>query len=201
MYIYHYSSDKYSELRSLRKQSGRSKKELDQIDKDFSFNENKYTNNISFFIEPIPYDIIGDLFNNKHNVWKNGNVLYEYMIDVNTLEKNIYYSLVESPEDIKTLDLNYDKDMTDKEFDIYIKNKLDAKYARGETGIGRANLIKQIKLYLGTTRQLFIDARKRYDAELTKTKYAANVPHLMLYPSSGIIQYQKYDQITIGKKD
>jgi hypothetical protein len=157
-----------------------------------------YCNQISFFIEPIPFDIIGNIFNNKHSVWFNGNHLYEYLIEVDSLDKNIMFKVAETPADMKLID-SYDTDsMPDDEFEKFMKLKQKEKYARGEIGIGRDLLKRQIKLYLGTTRQAFIDARKRPDAKETASKYAAYVPHLMLYPESGIITYQSRDAITVG---
>ena len=201
MYIYHYSKERYKDLRSLRCQNKLTKKELDDLDTQYTlgFNPDKYTKSISFFVEPIPYDIIGDLFNNKHNVWKNGNNLYEYLVDVDTLEKNILFMVAESPAKSKYY-LSQDTDnMSDEEFDKYLKIVEKVMYKNKDIGIGRSQLETQIQRYQGMTRELFIAARKLPDSESTKEKYAANVPHLMLYPSGGIIQYKKINTIVIGK--
>ena len=200
MYIYHYSSKSYSELRSLANQPGKSKEEIDELNKKYtrSMDPGPYCNQISFFIEPIPFDIIGDLFGNKHPVWFNGNSLYEYLIDIDSIDKNIMFMVAETPGDMKLID-SYDTDsMLDEDFEKFMKIKQHEKYIRGEVGIGRDNLRKQIKVYLGTTRQAFINARKRPDAKETASKYAAYVPHLMLYPESGIIRYRSRDIIKVG---
>jgi hypothetical protein len=201
MYIYHYSKKRFNELRSLSHQRNETKKELDDINKKYTqtMAPGPYANNISFFIEPIPIDILGDLFDNKHQVWFNGNHLYEYFIDVESLDKNILFNIVETPDDTKLMDSKDTDSMSDDEFDTYMRLKMTNKYSRGEIGIGRNNLIHQISRFLGTIRQAFIDARSRTDAKDTVNKYAANVPHLMLYPESGIIQYKRVEQIVIGK--
>lgn len=202
-YLYHYSTELYDSLKSLRAQATLSKKELDNLDKEYSklLEIEPYTKNISAFIEPIPYDIIGKLFNNDHSVWVNGKELYEYKIPVSSLESNITYVLVETKEDTKLFDEEYDPGMTSKAFDEFIIKKQRTKILNGDMGRGRSNLIKAIKAYLGTTRDYFIAARKRKDADKTAKQYAATVPHLMLYPSTGIIEYESYRTITIGKKN
>lgn len=111
MYIYHYSSKSYSELRSLANQPGKSKEEIVELNKKYtrSMDPGPYCNQISFFIEPIPFDIIGDLFGNKHSVWFNGNRLYEYLIDIDSIDKNIMFMVAETPGDMKLID-SYDTD-------------------------------------------------------------------------------------------
>lgn len=199
-YLYHYSKELYNELKSLRAQERLSKKELDELDNEYTrpHSAGKYTQNISFFIEPIPYKIIGDLFNNNE-IWVNGQKLYQYKIPLFYIEKRIKFSLVETPEDIKLFDNEYSETMTNEEYNLFIEKKAKNKVARGEVGEGRDNLIKAIKPFLGTTEKYFIEARKRPDADITSKQYAANVPHLMLYPTKGIINYESYSVITIGE--
>ena len=202
MYIYHYSKKDFDIIKSLRKQNSLTKKELDNIDKKYfaKYIPGRYSYSISFFIEPIPTDIIGDLFDNKHKVWYNGNELYEYKVLVESIEKNIYYIFLESPEVIKyRYSLDTDS-MTDDEFEIYLDKLNDILHNNNDVGIGRDNLEKQIKKYLVITRNQFIKARKLPDAKDTFNLYAANVTHLMLFPSNGEIEYQEKNKIVIGNK-
>lgn len=200
-YIYHYSDKLYQDIRSLRAQGNLSDIELDKLDKEYTrmFDKEPYTKNISFFIEPIPYKIIGDLFDNKHDSWHNGNELYEYKTDINSLEKDIVFKITETPTAVEFIDMHYNPTMSEKEYVEFMREKSIMLEKNGYEGEGLDNLIKTASKFLGTTKDYFIEARKRLDAKETSKQYAANVPHLMLYPESGIIKYQSYRKVVIGK--
>lgn len=200
-YIYHYSKLLIKDIRSLRAQATCSTKELNKIDEKYTkyFAQRPYTENISFFIEPIPTDILGKLFGKDHHTWHNDNVLYEYCVDVDYLEKDILYSLVETPAAVEFMDKNYNPNMTEKGFIEYMWERNQILIKEGYIGEGVNNLIKVASKFIGTTRDYFIEARKRADADETKMLYAAHVPHLMLYPEDGVVQYSSYRKVIIGK--
>lgn len=52
--------------------------------------------------------------------------------------------------------------------------------------------------YKGEISSYFLKASKRKDFSEFSMLYAASVPHLMLYPSSGIIEIDSITKITIG---
>lgn len=200
-YIYLYSKSLNKDIRSLRAQATLTTKELNELDEKYTryFDQRPYTESISFFIEPIPTDIIGKLFGKGHRNWHDGNVLYEYCVDVDYLEKDILYSVVETPTAVEFMDMHYDPNMTGKEFIEYARDKNQVLIKQGYVGEGVDNLVKAASKFLGTTRDYFIKARKRADADKTKMLYAASVPHLMLYPKGGIIRYSNDRRVVIGK--
>lgn len=156
-----------------------------------------YTDHISFFFDPIPSDIIGNLYKGLNDVWKNGNILIEHITDTRMLESEILFSLVESPADVSSLD-SIDWVDTD-EFLLEYKIKKEArKRNSGETGNGILNLENQIKKYKGSTTKAYIAASKRKDFLENITKYAASVPHLMLYPKRGFIEIEYINKVVIG---
>lgn len=199
-YIYHYNTKKFSVLLSLRKQGNLSQSEIEESEQKAKeyYKPKPYIDNISFFIDPIPTMLLGKLYPKDHKTWFNGNLLYEHVVDVNKLEHNILYSLVESEDDSNIMD-NTDSSTV---FDIsWHKNKYNRKLRTGETGYGLMELNKQIRKHQGTLSKKFIEARNRKysDDPEVWSKYAAYVPHLMLYPSSGVIEVSSIEMIKIGK--
>jgi hypothetical protein len=207
MLLYHYGpgNTKYNTLLTKRLSDKKLSKEEIKEAEDLARLTSRlgpYIDHISFFMDPIPFDIIGDLFkDSNHHVWFNSNTLYEYRVDFLSLEKNIKYEVVETPNDVKILDATNWID-TDDFFYDYMLKKYKRKRNDGEVGKFRLFLEDQVKKYQGTIRDYYLKAVKRKDfKEGNDKKYAANVPHLMLYPSNGEIMYQSSRQITIGYKN
>lgn len=204
MILYHYSKELYPELLTkaqsgsmtpiqikLARQESRRKGYLDW----------PYCDHISFFFEPIPSQLLGELFKG-HPVWFKGNNLYEYLIDVSKLPLEIPYHVVESVKktalyDKFSLEKNWVEDDPEllEEWQI-----LEDEKARewGEKGNRRDALIKQIVANQGIIEEAYRTAVQREDFVYNKTKYAANVPHLMLYPPTGRVTPLKIRALTIG---
>lgn len=204
MNLYHYSKELYPELLTkaqsgsmtpfqikLARMESRKKGWLDL----------PYCDHISFFFEPIPSKLLSELFTG-HPVWFKGNPLYEYVIDLNKLPQEIPYHVVES---VKKTAL-YDKFCIEKnwvEDDPKLLEEwmiLEDEKARGwgEKGNSRNALVKQVFAHQGIIEDTYRAAVKREDFVYNKTKYAANVPHLMLYPPTGSIVPSKINGVTIG---
>lgn len=201
MKLYHYSKELYDKLKTKRISGLADKKEIEEAEKFQSVSglPGAYVDHISFFFDPIPYKEIGNIYGNFHSTWYNGSELNEYIIDTRELDNDITYYITETPNQIKLLD-NTDWIDTD-EFLLEYKKKLNAlKKEWKEIGHSKKDLEEQIKLYKGKTLDYYIKARKRRDYEENKFKYAANVPHSMIYPKSGIIEYESVSKIIIGPK-
>jgi len=199
MNLYHYSKEQYPVL-TTRSKGGRATKEEISIATKWSRENNTvgpYTDSISFFFDPMPSDIIGRLYNGQNDFWLTGNKLFEYVVETRNLEPDMLFSLVESPNKVKILD-DTDWIDTDDFLHEYLLKEGERMRKNGETGNGIDNLENQIKKYVGTTRAAYIAASKRHDFQENIRKYAANVPHLMLYPKSGIILINHVNKITIG---
>lgn len=199
MLLYHYSKDKFSSLKTVEKQRKIKPIEIQKAHEDFLDFEKKYGiqrpgyyyEHISFFFEKIPLDIY-KYFPKDHSVWVKGNKLYEYTIDSKSI-KHFGYELVESPEKIK---LYYNDDIT---LDEYFK-RMGMLYER-ERYIGKDNdmfekVVKYNKLAeVQNTYFTLLKDRPNYNE--IKYKYAATVPHVMLYPVLGEIKPIEIKQIIL----
>jgi hypothetical protein len=201
-FLYHYSDKRFAELQTLLAQRALTKKEIVEYDRkmkrEYGFGE--YYKHISFFIDPVPTMLVGNLFPKNHKIWYIGNEMYEYCVRISKLEENIKYALVESPDDVairdETPDEVYFNEVQNRLFD---KKHLQRKIASGEYGFGLDNLKHQIQKYKGKISSNFLKASKRKDFNEFSMLYAASVPHLMLYPSTGVIEIDSIAKITIGK--
>jgi hypothetical protein len=181
--LYHYSHKLYSTLLTRTAQKQKKKK--------LTVNDRKYDDHISFFIEPIPLDILPGLHKFEHPFYRDGSKVYEYCIHTTTLGK-FYYELVESPE--KT-NIYYDNSLSDDEYHKLLKQiEKDNNY----TGTSLSELNKLINKFKGKTRRYFQLIPKRPNYEDIKTKYAPTVPHFMIYPESGEVKYYKVTEKIMG---
>jgi hypothetical protein len=187
MLFYHYSKHKFSSLKCSRLTHSLTKEaiEKDKSDREKFNRPGGYYDHISLFIEPIPEKSIAAIFEHKHEFWKSGNRLYMHIVDSNDFPPEMGYEIVETPE----------MDVWSDRFDWYNMDKyqrqvaLAAYYkeerARGLMGHGTEKMISKCQKYLGKTKQYFEVSRQRPDAADTLKQYAANVPHVMVYPPSG----------------
>ena len=198
--LYHYSAEPHWQLMTRRK-LGIPKEEIVKAEahaKKLGL-EGAYVDHISFFFDPIPTKLLPQIYGDQHRAWAKGTRLYEHTVDVSTLDSQILYRVVESAactklaygfpwpahDDLETL-LRF-LAMTDK---LQRKN--------GELGIDRKELERQILVHKGHTTANFILASERTDFNDGREKYAANVPHLMIYPTSGEIKVDTISAITMG---
>lgn len=200
MKLYHYSKEMYESLKTRRLTGNLTPHEIEQEEKavaEYSLT-GPHIDHISFFFDPVPLDILGKLFKGKNKFWITNATVIEYVIDTSDLEHDILFDVVESPSATKMID---DTEWIDTpEFLKKFKaGKAIAKRGWGEIGIGVDLLKKQIALHVGNTRNAYITASLRNDFDENIEKYAANVPHVMLYPKSGKIEYQKTRKVVIGQ--
>lgn len=142
-----------------------------------------YYNHISFFFEPVPYDILGRLFKNaNHDFWHTGNKVYEHSIDSADLG-NFDYMIVETPldkEHRKSWPVNDDQE----EREMYFLELRELREKKGHIGKGNTAFEKGAKPFVGGTRDAYIKATQHPSDEDSLTLYAADVPHVMLYPEN-----------------
>lgn len=184
MKIYHYSGGDYPTLQTLNKQNAGSKSALPDGTRE------EYANHISFFFEPAPLDILGGIFGKDHKAWFPGAELIEYTIDVSSIG-DFRYEIVESPEKTK---LYYDDSIS-----IVQYHKLLAEVNQKHHYVGRGadTFIKACKPLLGGTRKAYMELPHRKNFKELRGKYAATVPHVMLYPDSGEVSYQSKKHVRV----
>ena len=214
MKLYHYSVNLYNTLLTRKASMPRSMVIEGTTDPRFVLTEatyleslkqakkyhsvGSYYDHISFFVDPIPSGMIGKLFENHHPVWYEGNMLHEHIVETADIPKGFLYDVVETPLALMRLDA-VEKWIDTDAFVIQYMQQLDRdKRSTGEIGKDKQQLDNQIKLFTGTTAQAYIDAKKRSDWEDNRVKYAACVPHVMVYPPGGRIPVSKINKIVIG---
>lgn len=153
-----------------------------------------YGNSVSFFFEPIPLDL-PQLFFNKNPMWVSGETLYQHEIELYTLEPDILYHIVETPRKTELLyevqDWSKVKSQP-KLKDLYFNQveKMEVRYGYRGKGVKKMLfVIRRDRLATGI-RYRFNEAvniiEKHNEWETNGTKYAAMVPHVMLYPTTPI---------------
>lgn len=203
MRLYHYSVSRYQQLLTRRTQ-GATAKEIEESEaKAKRFNSvGPYIDHISFFFDPIPSRIMGKIYGPTHEFWHPGNRIIEHVVETDMLDGHILFDMVETPfrdaffdEFVKIH--KWDKD--DPELlRLYLTGLEEAKRANGEIGAGISNLNRQIKRFVGRTEKAIVAASQDPDFDSFKNKYAANVPHVMIYPQSGRITVHAVNSLTIG---
>ncbi len=192
MNLYHYSSQLLDVLKTKREQNVLTPKQIEEAERQAKIGKlvGAYCDHISFFFERIPLDIQSAIYGNDHPVWFQGNKLYEYEVPVLGLP-DFKYDIVETP---KKTALYYDESLTIPAY----RRKLEALIkAEGYQGKGATELIKALKPLIGTTRECVAKANSYPNWEQIKNKYAANVPHVMIYPTGGLVRFANVRQIII----
>ncbi len=188
MKLYHYSNQEFPCLKTRRAQGAASRDELAM--KPAGDRPGVYIDHISFFIERIPLDIMSEIFPTDHSVWRKNNSVFEYTIESSGIH-GLAYELVESPEKAA---LFYDDSISVAKYHSMLRKvNEENKY------IGHSNkeLEECCRKFLGKTRSFFEQIKSRPNYGEIKYKYAATVPHLMLYPKDGVIYYQTKGKIVI----
>jgi len=197
-YLYHYSKEKQPILQTLNKQ-----KELDKTSERMEERSGKtdplgrgldYSDQISFFFEPIPMDLIREKM--PENIRYNPKV-YEYKVKIQNLEENIVFQIVIAPFElivIRTLGRIFSNE---KLFKKFLKNyaKL-SKVLYTKKGIN--DLLKIQKQYEGYTLEGFQDwlnSKNPRRIEYRKKNYQAGIIHVKLYPESGEIKIESRRKI------
>ncbi len=185
MLLYHYSKNSLPILKTRRLLSTeiqvQSKNKLD------------YNDHISFFFERPPFEILGTIFGKDHPVWFPVNKLYEHIVDTQDLD-TFFYDLVEFPE--KTI-MFYDNSIKDSEYFKRMALVIKEKKYQGTSVVDLEKACLSLK---GTTREYFSLLPTRVNFSEIKGKYAATVPHLMIYPEKGYVKVRNSKQIVIGNQ-
>lgn len=205
MNLYHYSSELYSRLETRAVSKSMSEKEIRKARSDAASKpwfQLPYCDHISFFFEPIPASLLPRLYPKDHHTWRIGNVLYEYVIDIKTLPMRLKFEVVESPAILKRYDeFSIERNWTEKDPVILkdwmlLENQLMREF--GLYGESRSSLERVIPQFDKGISEYYIRASQREDFADNKYKYASCVPHLMLYPPSGIVNPTSVNQLILG---
>ncbi|YP_009212997.1 hypothetical protein AVU38_gp148 [Ralstonia phage RSL2] len=187
MLFYHYSKAKYATLKTSRLTHHLSPEAIkkDVADQALYGMPGGYYDHISLFIEPIPEKDIARIFEHKHEFWKSGQKLYMHIVDTADMPHDMVFEVVETPEMDEWSDRFDWYHMTRQQREMALRAFYKEMRARGFIGTGPGAMESKCKKYLGKTKWFYEQARQRDDAEETLRQYAANVPHVMVYPPNG----------------
>lgn len=201
MLLYHYNHKPLKELKSmfargLEKEGFELKEEYKgTIKEKFAYNKN-----LSFFLEPIPRDL-PEILNHEHGFWKKGTVVYEHIVKLDNLPKDIHYRLVESR---LATDLIFNK----QNWDLVENNpRLKQRY------LDEIKALELEKKYIGYSlrdlkqgifnlphdiredyKQSYLTAKANPELDML-AKYASNVPHLMAYPAEIPVKVESVSKV------
>jgi len=164
---------------------------------------------ISFFLEPIPDDIV-KLFNEKHAYWKKGQKVYEYKVELSTwiqriLETGTFPYRVTGSQEVRDLVFNKQdwgsvsdpKDVYKYEKEIInLEKKLDY---YGIWGVGIKKAIEKasregIKNSIKKSVEILTEHGR--ETELYKEK-APWIPNLVIFPGFKPVAYDDYREIIL----
>lgn len=181
MLLYHYSKSPYTHFKTLAMQKNITNEEKKKAlaDMEEYHQPGPYYSHISFFFEPVPVDIIGGLFRGSGNeFWVTGNTIYEHIIDSKELG-DFKYMIIET-----SVDREHRKSWSDTgDEKWYFAEKYRLLVKCNYIGSGNNAFERGALPLVGTTRQAYINTVKNpFDTNSLK-KYAADVPHVMIYPT------------------
>lgn len=198
MKLYHYSKARVEELLTLRQQKAGTPEanSFKAHDPTTSYHPAGYADHLSFFFERPPIESLASVFQEGHPVWYKGNDLYEYIVETRDNDQ-FKYVLVESPE--RTAHY-YDESYTDDDLQAWHKQELKILQKHNYIGEGSQQLERATRHLQGSTLSSYQQLRLRPNFEEIRLKYAATVPHVMLYPTSGKMPISQTHQVTVGNK-
>ena len=189
IFLYHYADKQFEELQTL-KYRGETKEGYTHKPSPEK-GRGAYDEHISFFIEPIPLKIMGRIFGRDHHTWFPGNEIFEHKVSLNSVCPFTYH-FVETPE--KTLML-YDDSIQDDE---YYKRLNEYNKKLGYVGASVKEFEKPYRALQGCTEEYYKLLPKRPNWKDIRDKYAATVPHVMLYPVCGKCPIVSVKQCVVG---
>jgi hypothetical protein len=203
--IYHYSLKQYPILLTLNEQHNQGIENKNNYELALkSQNEKQYVpsylDHISFLFDKLPIDLVVSNFRDSNNLLYQSSFCYEYEIDVNTLKNNLtYWRVVENPINVffikhLWIDINYPgKDL------LFFGTRDLLNTTFSNQGSDFSKFISAINKYKNSTRTGYLRLINDPDFSSYKDRgmYAPLVPHLMLYPTNGIIKYSNVKKIQL----
>lgn len=205
MLLYHYSSEPHKELITIRQQGIMSDEEIEQeeIKAANRYAIGSYIDHISFFVEPAPLHVLGQLYKgHPEAVWTPNRIMYEHVVETKDIS-HFKYAVVATVKDLEELDeflLKYPPEKnTPKEANAkYFHDESIRKWKTKEYGYDNKDFEKVARPYVGKTLQGFYDAVPTFGKNNWK-HYAAYVPHVMIYPDTGVCElYKPAKQVKVG---
>lgn len=218
MKLYHYSSTLYPVLLTRRRSAPMIRREpggvsagalLTQVQYEESVKNaelysdlGSYYDHVSFFFEPLPLEKMGDHFGNFHDFWFNGHLVYEHVVELADVPRDMRFDIVETPtvrEWWKTH--GFDDDAPKAERLRVFAEMRKAKESFGEIGFNARQLERAAKRYSHGVYDYYRRQKSSEFWDEGKTKYAAGVPHVMIYSEIGRFPVSRVSSCVIGSSE
>lgn len=197
--VYHYSFNQYPTLKTLEIQGLQQDTYADYTAYAKQVGDvGAYHQHISVFLEPVPDDI-HTFYPLDHPVWAQNTELYQHKIVLSSAFPG-KYKFTETPMHQKAareLPTHYsDADLLKFKQQLYRKQRVSNEIG-DSYGKCRQKAIQLLgNVGLRKWYEALAHSPNRYESQY---KYAANIPHLMLYPEDGEIPVQSSVKVVIGK--
>lgn len=188
IHVYHYATQQYDVLKTKKAQGVPT--DTSSVGIVLNGKRFDYTDHISFFVEPIPLEVMGRVYGKDHHVWHPGSELHEHKVDMAKV-KSFMYHFVETPEKIAML---FDDNIDDEE---YYKRLEKVNAEKGYVGSGLSEFSHPYKQFQGQTKRHILRADSFPRWQENRLKYAACVPHVMVYPKGGLIPVESSRKVTV----
>lgn len=198
MLLYHYSENEYNALKSMNLRALEAKD--DEVIDDP--NPRAYANHISFLFEKIPLDL-AKVTDNAFSFWKSGKQLYEHVVDTSSLPLKLPYYITETPEKTRLLYVtqNWSQAKGNPELVKKFKQQIaDMEKKNGYIGESRMDFVSKARKFNHGIKKYYQEAFElalAYPEDDILDKYAACVPHAMLYVANTPIQVRSVKKIEL----
>lgn len=189
MLLYHYSNTPYTELKTKLAQGVMTPAAMAEEDQYVTFRNGAFPSYkaISLLPDPIPLDIMGELYTGRnHHIWIPDHEIYEHIVDSRRLPRFDYH-ISETPDDVKQMFRDWPDNPTPAQKRAYFRARSKRKWRTGENGSGNADLERNFGTYVGGTRAAYIKATPLFD-EGNWRQYAPMVPHVQINVDGGVMQ-------------
>ena len=205
--LYHYSTKPHFDFIKSRRAQG-----IVPSREDAAYQEKRcrqtrlpgiYDKQISFFIDKVPRDI-PKFFGHRHKFWKTGETIYEHTVVINeTLDENdpddlvTGYALVEAPY---VVELIYATDFdNERAASAYFERAHTLQMQHRDIGWGYPSLKDCVQRWKGKCNPYFEKLLTLPDFEANiLPRYAATVPHLLLWVPSGMLPVYQTREIKLS---
>lgn len=187
MLLYHYATQPFPILKTLEAQ-GLVTDEMRNAAQDsmaFYHTPGPYYAHISFFVDPLDLSTVAEIFaGHNHPVWRTGNVVYQHVVESHTLG-DFDYLWTETPVDKQFMKTRWKEGLSEEAMSKYFADLAVAARKAGFIGKGNHAFEKAAKSFVGKTMEAYLEA-KELNYGRNWQQYAANVPHVMIYPPKGV---------------
>lgn len=193
--LYHYSDQKYMELKTREMTTRITEQDRLLASDDVMVRKmpGAYYEHISFFFERPPLSKMSRVFGHDHPFWYPGHEIYEHVVSIDDLP-GFAYLVTESPD---VTEFFYDERNDKLSNREYFEKVYQIRKRNHEIGDDLTKFKAVLAGMKGLTEKNYLALPDRSNFAEIKSKYAATVPHVMLYPKGGIIRVQSVNQVTV----